>query len=61
MSSSSQMTPLFDATITNIKLASHGRLEAMNAVLISSFAASTFNIHLEAWEPLVEPFEGIFK
>ncbi|XP_012842600.1 PREDICTED: uncharacterized protein LOC105962815 isoform X1 [Erythranthe guttata] len=55
------MTPLFDATITNIKLASHGRLEAMNAVLISSFAASTFNIHLEAWEPLVEPFEGIFK
>ncbi|KAL6576075.1 hypothetical protein OROHE_000546 [Orobanche hederae] len=55
------MTPLFDTTITNIKLASHGRLEAMNAVLISSFAASTFNIHLEAWEPLVEPFDGIFK
>ncbi|KAL0308081.1 UNVERIFIED_CONTAM: putative vacuolar protein sorting-associated protein 13A, partial [Sesamum angustifolium] len=55
------MTPLFDATITNIKLATHGRLEAMNAVLISSFAASTFNIHLEAWEPLVEPFDGIFK
>lgn len=56
-----QMTPLFDATITNIKLASHGRLDAMNAVLISSFAASTFNVHLEAWEPLVEPFDGIFK
>lgn len=55
------MTPLFDATITNIKLASHGRLDAMNAVLISSFAASTFNVHLEAWEPLVEPFDGIFK
>ncbi|KAG8370579.1 hypothetical protein BUALT_Bualt14G0131800 [Buddleja alternifolia] len=55
------MTPLFDATITNIKLATHGRLEAMNAVLISSFAASTFNIQLEAWEPLVEPFEGIFN
>ncbi|KAH6757936.1 calcium-dependent lipid-binding family protein [Perilla frutescens var. hirtella] len=55
------MTPLFDATITNIKLASHGRLDAMNAVLISSFAASTFNINLEAWEPLVEPFDGIFK
>ncbi|XP_057809782.1 uncharacterized protein LOC131024279 [Salvia miltiorrhiza] len=55
------MTPLFDATITNIKLASHGRLDAMNAVVISSFAASTFNVHLEAWEPLVEPFDGIFK
>lgn len=55
------MTPLFDATITNLKLATHGRLEAMNAVLISSIAASTFNAQLEAWEPLVEPFEGIFK
>lgn len=56
-----QMTPLFDATITNIKLATHGRLEELNAVLISSFAASTFNIHLESWEPLVEPFDGILK
>ncbi|KAA8527969.1 hypothetical protein F0562_035162 [Nyssa sinensis] len=55
------MTPLFDATITNIKLATHGRLEAMNAVLISSIAASTFNAQLDAWEPLVEPFDGIFK
>ncbi|KAL3358176.1 hypothetical protein AABB24_015358 [Solanum stoloniferum] len=55
------VTPLFDATITNIKLATHGRLEAMNAVLISSIAASTFNTQLEAWEPLVEPFDGIFK
>ncbi|XAR56952.1 hypothetical protein NMG60_11024929 [Bertholletia excelsa] len=55
------MTPLFDATITNIKLATHGRLEAMNAVLVSSIAASTFNAQLEAWEPLVEPFDGIFK
>ncbi|KAM1171463.1 hypothetical protein ACFX2G_022182 [Malus domestica] len=55
------MTPLFDATITNIKLATHGRLEAINAVLISSIAASTFNTQLESWEPLLEPFDGIFK
>lgn len=55
------MTPLFDTTITNIKLATHGRLEAMNAVLISSIAASAFNTQLEAWEPLIEPFDGIFK
>jgi vacuolar protein sorting-associated protein 13A/C len=55
------MTPLFDATITNLKLATHGRLDDMNAVLISSIAASTFNTQLEAWEPLVEPFDGIFK
>ena len=56
-----QITPLFDTTITNIKLATHGRLDAMNAVLISSIAASIFNAQLEAWEPLVEPFDGIFK
>ncbi|KAL5541456.1 hypothetical protein UlMin_009166 [Ulmus minor] len=55
------MTPLFDTTITNIKLATHGQLDSMNAVLISSIAASTFNTQLEAWEPLVEPFDGIFK
>ncbi|XP_068666865.1 uncharacterized protein [Aristolochia californica] len=55
------MTPLFDMTITNLNLASHGRVESMNAVLISSIAASTFNTQLDAWEPLVEPFDGIFK
>lgn len=56
-----QMRPLFDTTITNIKLATHGGLHGMNAVLISSIVASTFNAQLEAWEPLVEPFDGIFK
>lgn len=56
-----QMTPLFDTTITNIKLATHGQLEAINAVLICSIASSAFNTQLEAWEPLIEPFDGIFK
>ncbi|KAF3970469.1 hypothetical protein CMV_005848 [Castanea mollissima] len=55
------MTPLFDTTITNIKLATHGQLEALNAVLICSIASSAFNTQLEAWEPLIEPFDGIFK
>lgn len=55
------MTPFLDTTFTNIKLVTHGRFEAMNSVLISSMAASTFNRQLEAWEPLVEPFDGIFK
>ncbi|KAF6156506.1 hypothetical protein GIB67_011307 [Kingdonia uniflora] len=55
------MTPLFDTTITNVNLATHGRLDSVNAVLISSIAASTFNAQLETWEPLVEPFDGIFK
>ncbi|XP_062219043.1 uncharacterized protein LOC133918926 [Phragmites australis] len=60
-SSCGVVTPLFDTTIANINLATHGRFETMNAVLICSIAASTFNRHLEAWEPFVEPFDGIFK
>ncbi|XP_024982723.1 uncharacterized protein LOC112519038 isoform X5 [Cynara cardunculus var. scolymus] len=55
------MTPFFDVTITNIKLATHGGMDSMNAVLISSIAASTFNTQLDSWEPLVEPFDGILK
>ncbi|KAK8929011.1 hypothetical protein KSP39_PZI017866 [Platanthera zijinensis] len=55
------ITPVIDVTITNINLATHGGIEAMNAVLICSMAASTFNRQLESWEPLVEPFDGIFK
>ncbi|KAL2906379.1 putative vacuolar protein sorting-associated protein 13F [Bienertia sinuspersici] len=55
------MTPFFDMTFTNIKLVAHGRFEVMSSVLICSMAASTFNTQLEAWEPLVEPFDGIFK
>ncbi|KAL6634351.1 hypothetical protein ACP70R_027022 [Stipagrostis hirtigluma subsp. patula] len=60
-SSCGVVTPLFDITIANINLATHGRFETMNAVLICSIAASTFNRHLEAWEPFIEPFDGIFK
>jgi len=56
-----QMTPLVDWTITNINLAAHGRMEAMSAVVVTSMAASTFNTQLASWEPLIEPFEGIFK
>ncbi|XP_021714350.1 uncharacterized protein LOC110682332 isoform X2 [Chenopodium quinoa] len=55
------MTPFFDATFNNIKLVAHGRFEVMSSVLICSMAASTFNTQLEAWEPFLEPFEGIFK
>eukprot|EP01018_Ginkgo_biloba_P025446 Gb_15429 [translate_table: standard] len=55
------MTPIVDNTITNINLAAHGRAEALNVVVVSSVAASTFNPQLEAWEPLIEPFDGIFK
>ncbi|XP_062223332.1 uncharacterized protein LOC133922148 [Phragmites australis] len=60
-SSCGMVTPLFDTTIANINVATHGRFETMNTVLICSIAASTFNRHLESWEPFVEPFDGIFK
>ncbi|XP_078433928.1 calcium-dependent lipid-binding family protein isoform X2 [Wolffia australiana] len=53
--------PLLDLTIKNINLATHGRPDSLSATLICSIAASAFNRQVEAWEPLVEPFDGIFK
>ncbi|PTQ34792.1 hypothetical protein MARPO_0076s0036 [Marchantia polymorpha] len=55
------MTPVIDMTVTNINLAAHGRSEAFSVVVITAIAASTFNLRLEAWEPLIEPFDGIIK
>eukprot|EP00249_Psilotum_nudum_P032136 c47316_g1_i1 orf=1-456(+) len=55
------MTPLADVTVTSINLAARGHVEALNVVVVSSMAASTFNTHLETWEPLIEPFDGICK
>ena len=55
------MTPLMDATIAGIHLTVHGRSEALNAVVFTSVAASTYNTQLGVWEPLIEPFDGIFK
>ncbi|KAK1425949.1 hypothetical protein QVD17_14616 [Tagetes erecta] len=55
------MTPFFDVSITNFKLATHGGIDDMHALVISSIAASTFNTLLDSWEPLVEPFDGILK
>jgi vacuolar protein sorting-associated protein 13A/C len=55
------MTPIVDVTVTNINLAAHGRAEAFSVVVLTSIAASTFNVRLEAWEPLIEPFDPIIK
>ncbi|KAD5802908.1 hypothetical protein E3N88_14268 [Mikania micrantha] len=55
------MTPFFDVSITNIKLATHGGINSLNAVVMSVIAASTFNTLLDSWEPLVEPFDAILK
>lgn len=56
-----QMNPLADVSISGTNLLAHGRPELMNAVMITSMAASTFNSQLDAWEPAVEPWEGLVK
>ncbi|XP_024542530.1 uncharacterized protein LOC9648284 isoform X1 [Selaginella moellendorffii] len=58
---SGMATPLVNATLTGVNLAAHGRPDALNAVALTSIAASTFNASLDAWEPLIEPFDGILK
>eukprot|EP00850_Spirogloea_muscicola_P005223 SM000023S07679 [mRNA] locus=s23:814661:836470:+ [translate_table: standard] len=54
-------TPVVDSTVMALNVAADGRPEALNAVAVTSLAASTFNTQLDTWEPLLEPFEGIFK
>ena len=56
-----QVTPLANITITSINLAVSGHSEALSGACIAYVAASTFNAQVKAWEPLIEPFEGIFK
>lgn len=56
-----QITPLANVAVTSINLAANGRRETFSGVCVASMAASTFNAQLESWEPLIEPFEGIFK
>ncbi|KAL2613699.1 hypothetical protein R1flu_025391 [Riccia fluitans] len=58
---SGMMTPVMDMTVTGINLAANGRAESFNVVVVAAFAASTFNMRLEAWEPLIEPFDGVIK
>lgn len=55
------ITPLANVAVTSINLAANGRRETFSGVCVASMAASTFNAQLESWEPLIEPFEGIFK
>eukprot|EP00897_Mesotaenium_endlicherianum_P008373 jgi/Mesen1/7564/ME000392S06833 len=59
--SSGMLTPLADLSVTGIQLAIHGSPETINAVVFTSVAASTYNPPLAVWEPLIEPFDGIFK
>ncbi|CAI5962204.1 unnamed protein product [Closterium sp. NIES-65] len=56
-----QMVPWVDVTVEGIHLTLHGRPHALNAVVLTSVAASSFNSHLALWEPLLEPFDSIFK
>ncbi|KAK7313777.1 hypothetical protein VNO77_38975 [Canavalia gladiata] len=52
------MRLLFDTTITNVKLVTQGRLDVMNAVLISSVVVPTFNAQLGGGEPLTVTIES---
>lgn len=59
--SCAQLNPVADVSMSGTNLLAHGRPELMNAVAITSLAASTFNSQLDAWEPAVEPWEGLVK
>ncbi|CAI9280367.1 unnamed protein product [Lactuca saligna] len=57
----SLMKPLSNISLSNIGFSLHSRLDYLNATVCFSLAARSYNDKLEAWEPLVEPVDGVLR
>lgn len=55
------MKPLSNISLSNIGFSLHSRLDYLNATVCFSLAARSYNDKLEAWEPLVEPVDGVLR
>ncbi|KAI3710546.1 hypothetical protein L2E82_40329 [Cichorium intybus] len=55
------MTPLFNISLSSIGFSLHRRPDYLNATVCFSLAARSYNDKLEAWEPLVEPVDGVLR
>ncbi|CAI9302833.1 unnamed protein product [Lactuca saligna] len=55
------MKPLSNISLSNIGFSLHSRPDYLNATLCFSLAAISYNDKHEAWEPLVEPVDGVLR
>lgn len=55
------MVPLFNVSLSGVRFSLHGRRDTMNSTVDFSLAARSYNDKYEAWEPLVEPVDGVLR
>lgn len=56
-----QMVPLLNVSLSGVNASSHGRMDALSSTLNFSLTAMTYNGKCYAWEPLIEPFDGVVR
>lgn len=56
-----QMVPLCNISLSSIGFSLHGRQEYLTSCVNFSLIARSYNDKYEAWEPLVEPVDGILR
>lgn len=55
------MVPLCNISLSGIGFSLHGRANHLNSTVNFSLAARSYNDKYEAWEPLIEPFDGFLR
>lgn len=55
------MVPLCNISLSGIGFSLHGRANHLNSTVNVSLAARSYNDKYEAWEPLIEPFDGFLR
>ncbi|KAK3434687.1 hypothetical protein EUGRSUZ_D02142 [Eucalyptus grandis] len=55
------MVPLFNVSLSGLGFTLHGRGECINSTASFSLNVRSYNDKYEAWEPLVEPVDGLLR
>ncbi|KAI5072395.1 hypothetical protein GOP47_0012501 [Adiantum capillus-veneris] len=55
------MIPLLNVSFAGVNASSHGRTDSLCSTLHFSVTAMTYNGKCYAWEPLIEPFDGVVR
>lgn len=55
------MVPLFNISLSGVAFRLHGRSGCLNSTVNFSLSARSYNDNYDAWEPLIEPFDGFVR